>query len=107
MAAAEILHKTWWLVAGGWWCAGDAMQRMLSQLLQMMYGMSVQTAAGETLRLLQHCRYPLSAVIATLQLPALATSPRLWCQLANCPASNILCVSVCEIQSNAFCVRCF
>ena len=32
----------------GW--AGDAMQRMLSQLLQMMYGMSVQTAAGrETL----------------------------------------------------------
>ena len=35
--------------AGGWWCAGDAMQRMLSQLLQMMYGMSVQTAAGETL----------------------------------------------------------
>ena len=50
MAAAEILNKTWRrLVAGGWWCAGDAMQRMLSQLLQMMYGMSVQTAAGETL----------------------------------------------------------
>ena len=51
MAAAEILYKTWRrlvAVAGGWWCAGDAMQRMLSQLLQMMYGMSVQTAAGET-----------------------------------------------------------
>ena len=63
----------------GWGWAGDAMQRMLSQLLQMMYGMSVQTAAGRetlltaalqisSLQGLQPCSY---------QLPAVATSPRL------------------------------
>ena len=92
--------------AGGWWCAGDAMQRMLSQLLQMMYGMSVQTAAGETLLT---AALQISTVCSDRNLAATSYShfSSAVVQLANCPASNILCVSVCEIQSNAFCVRCF
>ena len=94
-------------MAGGWWCAGDAMQRMLSQLLQMMYGMSVQTAAGR--ETLLTAALQISTVCSDRNLAATSYShfSSAVVQLANCPASNILCVSVCEIQSNAFCVRCF
>ena len=86
----------WWLVAGGvlvtrckecWancykWCMGWVCRLQLGRL-----------------GLLQHCRYPLSAVIATLQLPAIATSPRLWYNLPTVQLA-IYCVWVC-VRSKA------